>query len=63
MTDRFPDVDWFCDYCGAHLNSQTGFLIINIFGSVRNVVEKVVSHLIIFLNFKGELNYVKIIYM
>ena len=25
MTDRFPDVDWFCDYCGSHVNSQTGF--------------------------------------
>ena len=22
---RFPDVDWYCDYCGAYLNSQVGF--------------------------------------
>lgn len=23
--DRFPDVDWFCDRCHTHLNSQLGF--------------------------------------
>lgn len=22
---RFPDVDWFCDRCEAHLNEQTAF--------------------------------------
>ena len=22
---RFPDVEWYCDHCGAHLNSQSGF--------------------------------------
>lgn len=22
---RFPDVDWFCDRCNAHLNDQVGF--------------------------------------
>lgn len=22
---RFPDVDWFCDRCDTHLNSQSGF--------------------------------------
>lgn len=22
---RFPDVDWFCDRCSAHLNFQSGF--------------------------------------
>lgn len=22
---RFPDVDWYCDHCGAHLNYQSGF--------------------------------------
>lgn len=22
---RFPDVDWFCDRCNEHLNSQEGF--------------------------------------
>lgn len=22
---RFPDVDWWCDRCGANLNSQSGF--------------------------------------
>ena len=25
MGDRFPDVDWWCDRCGAHLNFQKGF--------------------------------------
>lgn len=25
MEDRFPDVDWYCDYCGAYLNMQTDF--------------------------------------
>lgn len=22
---RFPNVDWYCDRCNAHLNSQSGF--------------------------------------
>ena len=22
---RFPDVDWYCDECDAHLNYQSGF--------------------------------------
>lgn len=25
MEERFPDVDWFCDYCNAHLNDQKKF--------------------------------------
>lgn len=25
MTERFPDVDWYCDRCGEYLNSQSGF--------------------------------------
>ncbi len=25
MSDRFPDVDWWCDRCGAYLNDQYGF--------------------------------------
>lgn len=25
MTERFPDVDWYCDRCGDHLNTQPGF--------------------------------------
>ena len=25
MEDRFPDVDWYCDYCVAYLNMQTDF--------------------------------------
>ena len=25
MGERFPDVDWYCDYCHAYLNSQYGF--------------------------------------
>lgn len=25
MSKRFPDVDWWCDRCGAYLNSQIGF--------------------------------------
>lgn len=25
MSDRFPDVDWRCDRCDAHLNNQPGF--------------------------------------
>ena len=25
MGNRFPDVDWFCDRCDAHLNSQIDF--------------------------------------
>ena len=23
--ERFPDVDWYCDRCGEHLNYQSGF--------------------------------------
>ncbi|MDE7229592.1 MAG: Sec23/Sec24 zinc finger-containing protein [Oscillospiraceae bacterium] len=25
MSERFPDVDWWCDRCGAYLNNQDGF--------------------------------------
>ena len=25
MSERFPDVDWWCDRCGGHLNGQFGF--------------------------------------
>lgn len=25
MTERFPDIDWWCDRCGAYLNSQNNF--------------------------------------
>lgn len=25
MEDRFPDVDWYCDYCGAYLNMWIDF--------------------------------------
>ena len=25
MTERFADPDWWCDRCGAHLNSQNNF--------------------------------------
>lgn len=25
MNSRFPDIDWWCDRCGAYLNSQMNF--------------------------------------
>ncbi len=25
MSERFPDIDWYCDNCDAYLNSQPGF--------------------------------------
>lgn len=25
MSERFRDVDWFCDRCDTHLNGQPGF--------------------------------------
>jgi len=25
MSDRFPDTDWYCDRCNAHLNDQLDF--------------------------------------
>ena len=25
LKNRFPDVEWYCDACGAHLNEQEGF--------------------------------------
>ncbi len=25
LQNRFPDIEWYCDRCGAHLNEQTGF--------------------------------------
>ena len=25
MSERFPDIDWYCDRCNAYLNSQSGF--------------------------------------
>lgn len=25
MSDRFPNIDWYCDRCNAYLNEQPGF--------------------------------------
>ena len=25
MSERFAGIDWYCDCCGAHLSSQSGF--------------------------------------
>lgn len=25
MSERFPEVDWYCDHCNAYLNDQSGF--------------------------------------
>lgn len=25
MSERFPNIDWYCDRCNAYLNSQNGF--------------------------------------
>jgi DNA-directed RNA polymerase subunit RPC12/RpoP len=25
MSERFPEIDWWCDRCGAQLNNQFGF--------------------------------------
>ena len=25
LNNRFPGIEWYCDYCGAHLNEQEGF--------------------------------------
>ena len=25
MSERFPEIDWWCDRCGAYLNDQDGF--------------------------------------
>ena len=25
MSERFPDVDWYCDECDEYLNEQSGF--------------------------------------
>lgn len=25
MSDRFPEIDWYCDRCNAYLNNQPGF--------------------------------------
>ena len=25
MSERFPNIDWWCDRCGAYLNDQVGF--------------------------------------
>ncbi len=25
MSERFPDIDWYCDRCNAYLNAQFGF--------------------------------------
>ena len=25
MSKRFPNIDWWCDHCGAYLNAQDGF--------------------------------------
>ena len=25
MSERFPNIDWYCDRCNAYLNDQEGF--------------------------------------
>ena len=25
MSERFPEIDWYCDRCNAYLNDQSGF--------------------------------------
>lgn len=25
MSERFPNIDWYCDRCNSHLNKQSGF--------------------------------------
>ncbi|WP_300380833.1 Sec23/Sec24 zinc finger-containing protein [Clostridium sp.] len=25
MSERFPNIDWWCDGCNAYLNNQSGF--------------------------------------
>ena len=25
MSERFPNIDWYCDRCNSYLNSQEGF--------------------------------------
>ena len=25
MSERFPEIDWYCDRCNAYLNDQPGF--------------------------------------
>jgi hypothetical protein len=25
MSEKFPDIDWYCDECDAYLNDQPGF--------------------------------------
>lgn len=40
MSERFPEIDWYCDRCNACLNDQPGLMIITMFGSVQSVATK-----------------------
>lgn len=50
MSDRFPDVDWWCDRCNAHLNNQPGFDDHKYTWVALNVVTKTVSPQPTFMN-------------
>lgn len=52
MSERFPEIDWYCDRCNACLNDQPGLMIITMFGSVQSVATKIVFPLMIFMNQK-----------
>ena len=30
MSDRFPNIDWYCDRCNSYLNSQDGFIVVQL---------------------------------
>ncbi len=42
--DKFPETDWWCDRCGAKLNSQAGVMTIIMFGDARNAVTRAAFH-------------------
>ena len=50
MSERFPDIDWYCDHCNAYLNDQAGFVITIMYGNVQNADTRIVSPRIVFMN-------------
>ena len=50
MAERFPDVAWWCDRCGANLNIQSGFDDHHYIGVAQSVVTRTVFPQITFMS-------------
>lgn len=52
MSERFPEIDWYCDRCNAYLNDQPGFDDHHYVWKCTECGHKIVFPLMIFMNQK-----------